>query len=363
MHYVKLFNINGVDTKQVACIELQGAPNAATEGAVGVLGMDMTSPTHEVYRCVAVQGSVYTWELLSAGMSIISATITGEGGEFKAFPYEKLRIPKNYLIKVGDLILDSEGYLYQISAIGAESCDSAYCGTHIGGIANGDKDYSLSVKDGKLQLVTESGNVISNIDYLLPDEKTITRNSSTGVASVRGINTINDSLLRLFVGTTEEYNALTEEQKLDLFAILTDDTAREDILNGLREHRETYHYHYEIGFNVPIYDGDEYVWENKFADFHAVITSISGSCSLFVEDVDYGTHYFTIMWGNPYEYPERYVGEAQMFFSTNATDYVLTLQVVFTRNSISFLPILRDITNGTYQVRQHYVRLNTVHLR
>ena len=38
MHYVKHFKINGVDTKQVACIELQGAPNAATEGAVGVLG-------------------------------------------------------------------------------------------------------------------------------------------------------------------------------------------------------------------------------------------------------------------------------------------------------------------------------------
>ena len=91
MHYVKQFHINGVDTKQVACIELHGVPNAATEGAVGVLGMDITSPTHDVYKCVAVNGSVYTWELLSAGMSIMSATETGEGALSKVFPYTSLR--------------------------------------------------------------------------------------------------------------------------------------------------------------------------------------------------------------------------------------------------------------------------------
>lgn len=234
MHYVKHFKINGVDTKQVACIELQGAPNAATEGAVGVLGMDMTSPTHEVYRCVAVNGSVYTWELLSAGMSIISATITGEGGESMSFPYNKLRIPNNYLIKPGDLILDSKGYLYQISSIGAESCDTTYCGTHIGGIASGDKDYQLVVSNGKLQLMTESGNVISNVDYLSADGDTIYRNPSNGKASVLGMKTINDKHLRLFVGTKGEYNALTESQKRNLFAIITDDNARK-IVDDLHE--------------------------------------------------------------------------------------------------------------------------------
>lgn len=65
MHYVKHFSINDVDTKQVACIELHGRPNAATEGAVGVLGMDVDSPHHEVYKCVAVSGSIYIWEVLS----------------------------------------------------------------------------------------------------------------------------------------------------------------------------------------------------------------------------------------------------------------------------------------------------------
>lgn len=235
MNYVKQFKINGVDTKQVACIELQGVPNAATEGCVGVLGMDMTSPTHEVYRCVAVNGSVYTWELLSAGMSIISATITGEGGENKEFPYSALRVPNKYLIKVGDLILDSEGYLYQVSSIGGESCNTTYCGTHIGGIASGDKDYRLVVDNGKLQLVTESGAVISSIDHLVADNDTLTSDSK-GRASVRGIKTITDTTLRLFVGTKAEYEALTDAQKSNLFAIFTDDTAEKvtlDIISTL----------------------------------------------------------------------------------------------------------------------------------
>ena len=225
MHFVKQFNINGVATKQVACIELKGAPNAATEGAVGVLGMDMTSPTHEVYRCVAVKGSVYTWELLSAGMSIISATITGEGGESKSFPYSALRVPNNYFIKPGDLILDRDGYLYQITTIGSENCETRYCGTHIGGMASGDKDYRLVVKDGKLQMVTESGAVISNLDYISSDEDTLHRDTATGKTSVRGVKTITDESLRMFVGTKAEYDALADEQKKSLFAIITDEDA------------------------------------------------------------------------------------------------------------------------------------------
>lgn len=69
MHYVEQFNINGVCTRQVACIKSKGKPNAATEGYVGALCMDITSPTHDIYKCVAVNGSIYTWELLSSGSS------------------------------------------------------------------------------------------------------------------------------------------------------------------------------------------------------------------------------------------------------------------------------------------------------
>lgn len=69
MVYVKHFDILGIDTKQIPCIELQGVPTTATEGAVGVLGVNMLSDDHEIYVCVAVNGAVYTW-----------IPIKGEGG-------------------------------------------------------------------------------------------------------------------------------------------------------------------------------------------------------------------------------------------------------------------------------------------
>ena len=133
MHYVKQFDINGVATRQVACIELHGKPNAATEGAVGVLGIDMDSPLHDVYKCVAVNGSIYTWELLSSGLSIMSATISGGGVEAVQFPYTNLLTPAMYVVKVGDLIIDIEGYLYQISALNTTYVEATYCGTRIAG--------------------------------------------------------------------------------------------------------------------------------------------------------------------------------------------------------------------------------------
>ena len=131
MHYVKHFNINGVDTKQVACIELQGVPNAATEGAVGVLGIDTTSSTHDVYKCVAVNGAIYTWELLSSGLSIIGAVSTGGGEETANFLFADLLTPDTYVIKVGDLIFDSEGYLYRVSSLDSAYCTATYTGTHV----------------------------------------------------------------------------------------------------------------------------------------------------------------------------------------------------------------------------------------
>ena len=131
MHYVKQFHINGVDTKQVACIELHGKPNAATEGYVGVLGIDVDSPLHDVYKCAAVNGSIYTWELLSSGLSLIASDVSGSGAETVEFPYEMLKTPSLYVVKIGDTILDGEGYLYQVASIGASSCVATYCGIHI----------------------------------------------------------------------------------------------------------------------------------------------------------------------------------------------------------------------------------------
>lgn len=74
MVYVKHFDILGVDTAQIPCIELQGVPNAATVGAVGLLGMDMTSEDKEIYVCTAVNGAIYTWKSLKDGRDGVSVT-------------------------------------------------------------------------------------------------------------------------------------------------------------------------------------------------------------------------------------------------------------------------------------------------
>lgn len=82
MHYVKYFDINGVETAQIPCIEIQGAPNAATKGVVGLLAMDMSSDTHELYKCVKVDGAVYTWECVTRGKDgkcITKADINADG--------------------------------------------------------------------------------------------------------------------------------------------------------------------------------------------------------------------------------------------------------------------------------------------
>ena len=146
MHYVKQFEINGVATKQVACIELHGKPNAATEGYLGVLGIDVDSPLHEVYKCVAVNGSVYSWELLSSGLSIMSATISGEGASSMQFPYDKIKKPATYVMKTGDLLLDGDGYLYQIDALNVTYCETSYTGTRV--VAYGMSAYDLAVLNG-----------------------------------------------------------------------------------------------------------------------------------------------------------------------------------------------------------------------
>lgn len=146
MDYVEQFKICGVDTRQVACILLHGKPNAATQGAVGVLGVDVDSPLHDVYKCVAVNGGIYTWELLSSGLSIMSANISGEGTESVQFPYSNLRTPAMYVVKIGDLILDKEGYLYQIDSLNSTYCIATYCGTQV--VAYGKSAYVLAVENG-----------------------------------------------------------------------------------------------------------------------------------------------------------------------------------------------------------------------
>ena len=181
MHYVKQFNINGVDTKQVACIELQGKPNAATEGALGVLGIDMTSPLHDVYKCVAVNGSIYTWELLSSGLSIMSATISGEGTNSVQFPYDDLRKPATYVVKIGDLILDSKGYLYQVDSLNSTYCVATYYGINL--VAATHKHTAGEVLSG-----TFAGQVVAHESAQTPSTSLLRNSKLVSVETTPAVN-------------------------------------------------------------------------------------------------------------------------------------------------------------------------------
>lgn len=143
MKYVKHFKFGNVDTAQTACIELQAPPNSATEGAVGLLAIDVSSPTKDVYKCVAVNGAIYTWELLSSGMSILSSGESGNGIETAKFSYEFLRLTTGYVVKVGDLILDARGFLYRIVELHVNNCTAEYCYFQMNG-SNGVSIASIS---------------------------------------------------------------------------------------------------------------------------------------------------------------------------------------------------------------------------
>ena len=125
MHYVKYFSINGVDTKQAACIELHGRPNAATEGAVGVLGIDVDSPSHEIYKCVAVNGNIYTWEVFESGSgggsggtvsnrTVWSSTETYEYGRYY-YSLSALNAQDGKTPQTDDYVIDAVGNLLRIN--------------------------------------------------------------------------------------------------------------------------------------------------------------------------------------------------------------------------------------------------------
>jgi hypothetical protein len=76
----------------------------------------------------------------------MSATISGGGTESVQFPYDNLRTPLTYVVKIGDLILDKEGYLYQIDALNTTYCVATYCGTRV--VAYGMSAYALAVEHG-----------------------------------------------------------------------------------------------------------------------------------------------------------------------------------------------------------------------
>lgn len=64
------------------------------------------------------------------------------------------------------------------------------------------------------------------------------RDIDTGFVTT--IKTINGKALKFFVGTQSEYEALTDEEKSGLFAIITNDTSKEALENALAELQTNY---------------------------------------------------------------------------------------------------------------------------
>lgn len=64
MNYVESFNLLGVEAKQIPCEKFHGAPTSSTEGAVGLLGIDVDSENHDLYKCVAIENGNYIWEFV-----------------------------------------------------------------------------------------------------------------------------------------------------------------------------------------------------------------------------------------------------------------------------------------------------------
>jgi len=59
--------------------------------------------------------------------------------------------------------------------------------------------------------------------------------SNIDTGFVQTIKTINGTALKFFVGEQSEYDALTEADKKDLFAIITNDATKEGLLNAIEE--------------------------------------------------------------------------------------------------------------------------------
>lgn len=60
-NFVKSFNIFGTEAIQITCITLHGYPDENTQGAIGIIGMDVDSQNKDLYKCVGIDENGYIW--------------------------------------------------------------------------------------------------------------------------------------------------------------------------------------------------------------------------------------------------------------------------------------------------------------
>ena len=243
MHYVKHFDILGVNTAQIPCIELQGVPNSATEGAVGLLGMDMTSVDKDVYICTAVNGAIYTWKkvkdgrdgvcvrkaeinangeliiTLSDGTTLNSGVVKGEQGE-KGKDGQSGKDGSNGKDGVGisKVEINTGGEMVITYTNGNQ--------TNLGKVAGID-GASISM------ITTEEPNVQDG--YTITPVTFVDTNGTSRVIYIKVQNHIielNKGLpVKFFIGTHAEWSAYTGD-KTDVTFLPTDYTSKKEVVNN-----------------------------------------------------------------------------------------------------------------------------------
>lgn len=97
-----------------------------------------------------------------------------------------------------------------------------------GGGSNIDLDTTLT-QAGKAADAKAVGDRFEEIDEVIVDM------ASGGTGYVRNVQTFDgETTMKFFIGTEEEYKALTAEQKEDLFAIITNDSTQTDIAEAVK---------------------------------------------------------------------------------------------------------------------------------
>lgn len=92
---------------------------------------------------------------------------------------------------------------------------SSKCFCHLNGLAVKD----ATARNDIQKLISDISNISDKLDKL----------------SFNSIQTINGTTLKFFVGDQATYNALSKNDKQDLFAIITDDTTKEELFSAIEE--------------------------------------------------------------------------------------------------------------------------------
>lgn len=233
MEYVKHLDILGIETSLIPCIELHGAPNSATKGVVGLLGLDVDSDGKEVYVCTAVNGAIYTWKCikdgkdgvcvrkseindkgeliltLSDGTTLNSGVVKGvngkDGKDGESGP-QGVGISKAYINAGGALsfeLTDGRTIYTSERVVGDDGKDGI-------GITKVELTPNVEL------VVTLSNNTVINLGSVKPNH-TATADTTSGITELN-----KDDVMRMFVGSTDEWNDY-DGSKNNVVAVFTDE--------------------------------------------------------------------------------------------------------------------------------------------